>query len=70
MPPNTLGPRDLAAFLSECAVRPQGGGQGGGLGIGDMLNRVRNVGGPDVPPITKQEQLRALMCPPSQNKSR
>jgi divinyl chlorophyllide a 8-vinyl-reductase len=56
---NAISERDLARFLVDCALDPASVG---------MLNSTRNVGGPDVPPVTKREQLQllydALRTPP------
>lgn len=45
---NAISDEDLAQFLVDCAVQP--------AAIG-MLNNTRSVGGPDIPPITKRQQL-------------
>ena len=41
---NAISENDLAHYLVECAINPSGQ---------DMMNQTRNIGGPDVPPITK-----------------
>jgi divinyl chlorophyllide a 8-vinyl-reductase len=48
---NAISEDDLAVFLSECAVNP------GRIG---MLNSMRNIGGPDVPPVTKLQQIQLI----------
>lgn len=48
---NAVGEKDLAEYLVDCAVRP--------ADI-DMYNTCRNVGGPDVPPITKTQQIQLI----------
>lgn len=44
---NPICERDLASFLVDCALSPEETG---------MLQATRNIGGPDVPAITKKEQ--------------
>lgn len=48
---NAISESDLAVFLSDCALRPKFIG---------MENTIRNVGGPDVPPITKKQQAQLI----------
>ena len=45
---NAISEEDLAVFLVESALNP------GKIG---MVNKIRNIGGPDVPPISKLEQI-------------
>jgi divinyl chlorophyllide a 8-vinyl-reductase len=44
---NPISDKDLAKFLVDCALKPKDIG---------MFQSTRNIGGPDVPPITKLEQ--------------
>lgn len=48
---NPISERDLASFLVDCATQPQ---------AIDMLNTCRDIGGPDVPPITKLQQIELI----------
>lgn len=48
---NAISEEDLAIFLVECALNP------GQIG---MLNTMRNIGGPDVPPTSKLEQIELI----------
>ena len=48
---NAIGDIDLAKFLVDCALSP------GSLG---MVDATRNVGGPDVPAVTKLQQIGML----------
>jgi divinyl chlorophyllide a 8-vinyl-reductase len=44
---NPIGETDLANYLIDCATMPKSI---------NMINEIRNIGGPDVPPITKRQQ--------------
>uniref|UniRef100_A0A7S2Y0I1 Divinyl chlorophyllide a 8-vinyl-reductase, chloroplastic n=1 Tax=Fibrocapsa japonica TaxID=94617 RepID=A0A7S2Y0I1_9STRA len=48
---NPICETDLAKFIVDSAIAPAECG---------MLNAIRNVGGPDVPPITKLEQIELI----------
>lgn len=48
---NAIGDKDLAKFLVDCALSP------GSIG---MVDATRNVGGPDVPAVTKLQQIGML----------
>lgn len=48
---NPICEEDLANYLIDCAVHPR---------KTDMLNKCRDVGGPDVPPITKKQQIEII----------
>lgn len=48
---NAICERDLARYLIDCALRAQEVG---------MMNVSRDIGGPDVPPITKREQIELI----------
>ena len=56
---NAIDEGELAQFLADSAVRPRDIG---------MLDQTRNIGGPDVPPVTKASQIDmifdALQTPP------
>jgi hypothetical protein len=60
---NAISEKDLAFFLSDCALKPK---------EMDMLNSIRDVGGPDVPAVTKRQQgeliYDALGVPPGGRK--
>jgi divinyl chlorophyllide a 8-vinyl-reductase len=45
---NPISEDDLASFLVDCAVKPK---------AINMVNSCREVGGPDVPPVSKLEQI-------------
>jgi divinyl chlorophyllide a 8-vinyl-reductase len=45
---NAIADKDLAAFLVDCVLKPT---------EINMDNVMRNIGGPDIPPLTKLEQL-------------
>lgn len=48
---NAISENDLAVFLADCALRPS---------FMNMKNTIRNVGGPDIPPITKKQQAELI----------
>lgn len=48
---NAICENDLAEFLVACATQPK---------KIDMVNKCRDVGGPDVPPITKKQQIELI----------
>ena len=48
---NAICERDLARYLIDCALRAKDV---------DMVNASRDIGGPDVPPITKREQIELI----------
>lgn len=48
---NAISENDLAHFLVECAIQPS---------TFNMFDTTRNIGGPDVPPITKLQQIQLI----------
>lgn len=48
---NAIAASDLAKFLVDCALNPESVG---------MKDQTRDIGGPDVPPITKLEQIELI----------
>ena len=48
---NAISETDLAAYLADCAMDPK---------KVNMYNQCRNIGGPDVPPITKYQQAELI----------
>ena len=48
---NAIAERDLANYLIDCAIKPKDM---------DMMNTARDIGGPDVPPITKKQQINLI----------
>eukprot|EP01031_Cornospumella_fuschlensis_P037481 gene37481-45517_t len=48
---NPIAEEDLANFMIDCIVKPDEIG---------MTNAIRNVGGPDVPPLSKKTQLQLI----------
>jgi divinyl chlorophyllide a 8-vinyl-reductase len=50
---NAISQRDLAAFMVDSAVDPVSA-------RGGMMNTIRNVGGPDVPPLSKKQQANLI----------
>jgi divinyl chlorophyllide a 8-vinyl-reductase len=48
---NAICERDLARYLIDCVLRAKEVG---------MVNSSRDIGGPDVPPITKREQIELI----------
>lgn len=48
---NPIGETDLANYLIDCATRPESV---------NMINEIRNIGGPDIPPITKRQQAEMI----------
>eukprot|EP01038_Epipyxis_sp_PR26KG_P014174 gene14174-19019_t len=48
---NAISEKDLAKYLVNCALKPSSV---------NMVNQCRDVGGPDVPPITKANQIKLI----------
>ncbi len=48
---NAISQRDLAAFMVDSALDPE---------PARMMNAIRNVGGPDVPPLSKMQQANLI----------
>lgn len=48
---NAICEKDLAKYLTDCAIKPESIG---------MLNESRDVGGPDVPAVTKRDQIELI----------
>lgn len=48
---NAISEVELAEFLAQCSLKPQ---------AMKMLNQIRNLGGPDNPPISKRDQIQMM----------
>mmetsp|Transcript_24634 Transcript_24634/g.33789 ORF Transcript_24634/g.33789 Transcript_24634/m.33789 type:complete len:384 (-) Transcript_24634:44-1195(-) len=48
---NAICEKDLANFLIDCAIQPE---------AINMFNTSRDIGGPDVPPISKRQQIELI----------
>lgn len=48
---NAIDDAELASYLSDCSLNPE---------AHSMIDMTRNIGGPDVPPVTKLEQVSML----------